>query len=98
MKKYYTQFYGLKSNKNLKSKRSFCLRKSSNKLYIFLKKLEFRLDLILVRFNLVRNIRTAKNLILRNYVYVNFISKEHFDFILSVNDLLTVKRSTRNFD
>jgi hypothetical protein len=47
MKKYYTQFYGLKSNKNLKSKRSFCLKKSSNKLYIFLKKIR-----VSIRFNI----------------------------------------------
>jgi len=98
MRKYYTQFYRLKSAKKLKLKRSSCLKKSSNKLHLFFRKLEFRLDLILVRFNLVNNIRTAKNLILNNYVYVNRISRRHFDFILSVNDLLTIKSSTKNFD
>jgi ribosomal protein S4 len=86
--KYLIKAYGFKKSKQLKSDCKKYLKITNNKIYNFLYKLEFRLDLILTRIYFVRNIKQCQQLISNNRLIINNKILKNKKYILYLNDVI----------
>ena len=87
-KKYYKNEYILKTNKYIKYFHSLCVKKTSNKLYNFFHRLNFRLPKILLNSHLVLNKLESNSIIKKGFVSVNNKVIKHLNYILQLHDLI----------
>lgn len=87
-KKYYKNEYILKTNKYIKYFHSLCVKKTSNKLYNFFHRLNFRLPKILLNSHLVLNKLESNSIIKNGFVSVNNKVIKHLNYILQLHDLI----------
>ena len=90
MKKYYAKFYQFKNSQKLHKKYLSCLKTIGNKTYNFLRFLDFRIDLLLVRVLFVRNILVVKYLIFFKKIYINSIQLTKINYTFQPKDVVRV--------
>lgn len=90
LKKYYTKFYQFKSSRKFNKRYLACLKIAGNKTYNFLRLLDFRVDLLLVRILFVRNVLIVKYLISLKKIFINGIQLTKINYTFKVKDVVRV--------
>ena len=85
IKKYLIKTYGYKNSNFLCSVYKKYLKITTNKIYSFLYKLEFRLDLILIRIYFIKTLEKSHQLIKSNGIVINnkIVGHKHYNICFS---------------
>ena len=86
IKKYLIKTYSFKNSKVLRNVYMQNLKITINKTYNFLYKLEFRLDLVLIRIYFIKSVKKLQQLIKNNRIIINNKIIKHKDYNINIYD------------
>lgn len=98
LNRHYLKVYNFKNKKKFKAKYKLCLKNPGFKSYNFLSQLEFRIDLILVKVYFSTDIKKSQQLIFFKKVFINNIVKTQANYVLQVNDLLSINNLSEHLN